>query len=555
MNEGIFIRSAMTLCLMAFSYLANSSQPYEIHQLPFSFEGQWQACVYKDNKIQAECSAHQVPENIENSFSNHNGLIIYRVQFWVADHISKQSLGFYIKSLRDSDEFYINGILVAKTGKLPPDFEKATLYSRYYFIPNHLLKPNELNNIEIKIFNHARFGGIVDLAPILDTAENTSHQLLKKNGSIMLYIGIFLIIFTIQIFYYVAKRSQKEHLYFALFSLCNAFYLYTFSHYALASGFNLNIFFRLNIFLFAVLTILFCLFIHEFFRYKRRILINSTLTVLTVTGITQLFFIPLDWSYYQVTLIYLISFFILAPFYIYLFYRSIRQNIPYAKIMALVSLLHIFAALTDMLTDLQIFPTLFSGIAGLISPITLMILFVTISLILTHRHWRYYRHATYDYLTDALRRSAFYERLTEEIPRSQRLKQPLLVALLDIDNFKDINDSQTHVGGDQVLREVVQRIRNELREFDLLARYGGDEFCLAAIVADTQDAVRLLKRVQTQVESSPINLNGGAQISASVTIGAYVSVPDTNLSPEALIAQADQILIKGKVKQKGKIHI
>ncbi len=531
------------------------AETFNVEQLPYSFEGEWQVCVQSEKESQFDCKSNSVPSNIEVTFPNFNGTILYRSQFLVSKKISSQALGIYIKALRDSDEIYINGQMIAKTGELNPEFEKATLYSRFYFIPNHLLKTNTPNTIEIKVFNHARYGGIVSQAPVLDTAKDTAYHLMKKNGSIMLYIGIFFIIFVIQIFYFLAQRHHKEHLYFALFSIGTAIHLYTFSNYPIASGANLNTVFNLNIFLFATLTILFCLFINKFFNQRLNWLMKATIYVLAITAIIQVTVLPLDMIYYQVMLINLISIFVLAPYYVWLFYRSIVQKTPYAKTMALVSLLHIFAAIIDILTDMQILPPVFTGIAGLISPISLMVLFVTISLILTHRHWLYYRHATYDFLTDALRRSAFIERLAEEIPRSQRLKQPLMVALLDIDNFKQINDQHTHTAGDQVLIEIVKRIRTQLREFDLISRYGGDEFCIAASVADTTDAMSLLKRVKQSINQEQVRISNEQSISVEVTIGAYVADPDSDFHPEMLIGEADKILVAGKVNQKGRIHI
>lgn len=528
---------------------------YHIDQLPFAMSGDWQICVQQDTSTQMKCKNHKVPSNVETAFPDYDGFILYRSQFTISKELSEQALGIYLKSVRDSDEFYLNGQKIGKTGEFKPNFKKATLFSRYYFIPSHLLRADKPNIFEIKVFNHVRYGGIIDQAPVIDLAQETAYGMMKKNSSIMLYIGIFFIIFVTQVFYFFAQRHHKEHLYFALFSIGTALYLYSYSNFPAASNTNINAVFSLNIFLFAVLTILFCLFITKFFHHKPNLLVKATLVILVVSGVIQITVLPLDYVYYQVLLIDVLSIFILIPYYVWLFYSSIQQKIPYARTMALVSFLYIMSAFVDILTDLQILPPVFTGIAGLISPIALMVLFVTVSLILTHRHWLYYRHATYDYLTDALRRSAFIERLSEEIPRSQRLKQPLMIALLDIDNFKEINDQHTHIAGDKVLVEVVQRIREQLREFDLISRYGGDEFCIAASVADTTDAMNLLKRVKQSITAEKVRISKDKSVEVTMTIGAYVADPDSDFHPEALIGEADKILIQGKVNQKGKIHI
>lgn len=528
---------------------------YQIEKLPFHMKGQWQACVQKTSKAELACKIQKIPTNIETTFPDFDGTILYRTQFDISKEISKQALGIYISSLRDSDEVYINGHLIAKTGELEPDFRKATLYSRYYFIPGKILKTSQSNILEIKVFNHVRYGGIVADAPVIDTAENISYRLMKKNGMVMLYIGIFVIISIIQFFYYFAQRKHTEHLYFALLSIGAAAHLYTFSNFIIANNFNLNLVFSVNVFLYAYLTIFFCLFISKFFNQEINTIVKVALVVLAICALIQVTVLPLDYIYYQISFIYFVSVVFILPYYTWLLISAVNNKAPYAKSMAFVILLNILATFVDILTDLQILPQLFSGIAGLIAPMTLIILFLTVSLVLTHRHWIYYRHATFDFLTDALRRSAFLERLHEEISRSQRNKEPLMVALLDIDDFKKINDQHGHIAGDKVLVELVQRTRKELREFDLLGRYGGDEFCFAASVADHQDAMYLLKRIKSSVTQEPIQVTDETDINLSITIGAYVADPNSDFHPKQLIAQADNILVKGKVNQKGKIHI
>ncbi|WP_251359181.1 diguanylate cyclase [Kangiella sp. TOML190] len=543
----------MLVMLMASKLLL--AQPHAINQLPYTLDNNWQACVQKTLVDSLDCRSVTLPEKIEKQFPDFDGYIFYRNQFQISEDLSKQSLGVYIKHLRDSDEFYINGIKVGTTGQLPNDFKKATLYSRYYFIPGHLLQTNSLNTIEIKVFNHARFGGIINQAPTLDTAESLAHRMRTPDSSMMFYIGIFLLIFLLQLFYYFAQRDHKEHLYFALLAFCYAGYIFTYTQAALHSGLSINILFRVNVFIFGLMTIVFCLFIAEFFRYQRKWWLNAILILVAITSLISLILLPLDYMYHQVILLDILGIGLFIPLYIYLFYRSIKERMPYAKTMALVVLIHLVTVIIDIMIDLHILPLFFKGIAGMISPISIMALFITISLILTHRHWLYYRHATYDYLTDALRRSAFMERLSEEVPRSQRLGKPLLIALMDIDDFKQINDQYTHVSGDQVLRELVRRIRSELREFDLLSRYGGDEFCMLAMVQDEADGIRLLKRIQEGVTAKPIKLKGDESITVSLTIGAWVSDPDDTIDVDELVSKADAILVQGKAAQKGKIHI
>ena len=88
------------------------------------------------------------------------------------------------------------------------------------------------------------------------------------------------------------------------------------------------------------------------------------------------------------------------------------------------------------------------------------------------------RDAANDQLTGCLNRRAMLERLDEETARSQREHAPLAALMLDVDNLKQINDTFGHLEGDRVLRELGEKLRAQLRRYDVAARYGGDEFLI-----------------------------------------------------------------------------
>lgn len=139
--------------------------------------------------------------------------------------------------------------------------------------------------------------------------------------------------------------------------------------------------------------------------------------------------------------------------------------------------------------------------------------------------------------------------------RIHRSENLLVLALLDLDNFKQINDQYNHIVGDNILRAVATRTSDALREFDLLGRYGGDEFIIAAQVASEQDASQLLKRVHTSITEKPVINGDDKPLYVTVTIGGVTSDPKSSTTAEELMEQADDILVKGKIKQKGRVHI
>jgi diguanylate cyclase (GGDEF)-like protein len=122
--------------------------------------------------------------------------------------------------------------------------------------------------------------------------------------------------------------------------------------------------------------------------------------------------------------------------------------------------------------------------------------------------------------------------MQHEIDRARRQGHPLLVAFIDVNGLKSVNDREGHAAGDQVLREVAEALRHGLRSYDLLFRYGGDEFVCALSEADVEDAERRLREVT--------NALGGASSHASITWGlAELREADTL---DDLVDRADSAL-------------
>jgi len=553
-------QSLVTLFVIFFSVFCAdklSANQNPSSQLPITLNQNWTVCVEHNSPNEVSCRSLPKVGSIETVFENFNGYAIYRTSFSLENNLEQHPLSLFIPHLRDADKVYLNGELVGQTGSFPPSFEKATLYSRTYPLPSKQLKFGKAasNELVISVYNHARQGGISGGPPIINTTAVIYDEQIGAEGLLMLYVGIMLIIAAVQIFYFVAQPQSRDHLYFAAFCACEAVYILTYSNFAFQSGLHLNTIFRANIVLFGVLTLLFYLFLTHFF--KCQIPKWFTIPIVTLLIVISLItvFIPIDHIYDIVHLLQALSIFVLVPFYLYLFYRAISEKLPYAKLMAWALCIFILAVVFDILVDLQVIPSFMNELEGLLSPIFLIGIFLILTLILIHKHLQYYRYATYDYLTNCLRRSAFVERLTEELFRIHRSEDVIVLALLDIDDFKQINDKYNHIMGDNILRTVATRTHDVLREFDLLGRYGGDEFIIAAQVSDQHDALQLLKRIHKNITEEPIIRDNKKTINVSVTIGGITTDPKHSATAEELIELADEILVKGKIKQKGRVHI
>jgi len=183
---------------------------------------------------------------------------------------------------------------------------------------------------------------------------------------------------------------------------------------------------------------------------------------------------------------------------------------------------------------------------GLVGLILAVILFISRVFIkdLKKAEAKLLEMATRDFLTGLLNRREALRRLNGEFRRGTRFGEPLTVILLDIDYFKKINDSHGHLVGDRVLQETGEVLRNTLREYDILSRYGGEEFLVGAVKANLDQAAQVAERVRLRVRE--LRVPGDENTTVSITISAGVAQLRPGESIDQLIARADEALYRAK---------
>jgi len=162
------------------------------------------------------------------------------------------------------------------------------------------------------------------------------------------------------------------------------------------------------------------------------------------------------------------------------------------------------------------------------------------------------KYATRDGLTDLYNRRHFDMEFPKELSRAQREAKPLSLLMIDLDHFKAVNDTFGHPAGDVVLKEVTQAIRKELREIDLLCRYGGEEFCAVLPGCASGEAVAVAERIRAAVEALP--WGGRTPLPAAVTVSVGVATfPRPHATPEALLKAADEALYVAKKRGRNRV--
>jgi two-component system cell cycle response regulator len=153
--------------------------------------------------------------------------------------------------------------------------------------------------------------------------------------------------------------------------------------------------------------------------------------------------------------------------------------------------------------------------------------------------------ATHDHLTFLLNRGVILDLLERELTRTLREKGCTIVMLGDLDHFKSVNDEFGHLVGDEVLRETARRLLGSVRSYDLVGRYGGEEFLLVLNNCDTSQALPRAEETRKAIASHPIQTARGP-LSVTMSIGVLSSRDWAQLKAKEILCEVDAALYRAK---------
>lgn len=158
---------------------------------------------------------------------------------------------------------------------------------------------------------------------------------------------------------------------------------------------------------------------------------------------------------------------------------------------------------------------------------------------------RWQQRASHDFLTGLANRERFIQRLDEELQRARRTGRPFALAVIDIDLFKRVNDTHGHQAGDRVLAAFATHLKRLLRNVDLPARIGGEEFAILFPETSLADAVQVVERLRRSVETQPEDLDG-VSITTTLTAGVVACNGRPESTTDRLLQAADNLMYDGK---------
>lgn len=162
-----------------------------------------------------------------------------------------------------------------------------------------------------------------------------------------------------------------------------------------------------------------------------------------------------------------------------------------------------------------------------------------------------------DSLTGLYNRWYVMEKIDSEMNRALRHGSPMSVLMIDLDHFKEINDSFGHPAGDEVLKSVGQVLRESCRVYDVPGRYGGEEFCIVLPETRVNNTTTVAERIRRRLETTHLPVGG-----ASVTVTASIGIAGTDsatsdgiLSASALVERADRALYSAKHHGRNRVEM
>jgi diguanylate cyclase (GGDEF)-like protein len=161
-----------------------------------------------------------------------------------------------------------------------------------------------------------------------------------------------------------------------------------------------------------------------------------------------------------------------------------------------------------------------------------------------------------DGLTGLYNHRYLHQHLAAEAERAQRYRTPLTCLMLDLDNFKKINDTHGHPFGDEVLKIVARIIREQVRRVDTAGRYGGEEFLVLMPHTVSSEALPVAERIRTEVQEFPFRCDSqDVHLTVSIGMATYNALQDASMNKSDLLKAADDALYQAKRDGKNKTLI
>lgn len=527
-----------------------------VERLPASLEGTWEFALGDPPGGAAELDGLPfrpvpVPGSWQGAGVEGHGIGWYRVTFDLDPSLSVVPLAFACPQIRDVDEVFLDGQPIGRTGEFPPDYDKGTVVERIYELPPSRTAVPGRHTLAVRVYNAGpREGGITG-TPRIDAVTTAFHARALREAPRALLAAAFGALGLFSLFFFLRDRGQPDFLYFFLTTAATASFIVSWLSVWSISGIPLTFLFRVgHAGMFAVPAMTLLLFLNFFERpvgWPHRALLAGQ-----AAGTAACFFWPrADDLYYILPVAYVLGGVAAADVVLHLV-LSARRRAPHTRLLLAFTLVAIGAAALDSASVLGIgsgspFDFVLSGPA-------FFVLMGGFLVAMGDRLARLRLAASTDPLTGLANRTVLFDRISLEIARARRHAHPVALGILDLDAFKGFNDRHGHVAGDRLLVAASRAVTDSIRDTDLAARFGGDEFVVLLPETDATQAVACLERIRLGVARARV-----AGVEHATTASAGVAVFDpavrSSVSVSAWLRQADAALYAAKAAGRNRVLV
>jgi len=536
------IASTLLLSGMLGNYCVNAAQL--INTLPAPLSKNWTVCAHFESKA-ADCNTQTLPVPLE-SLPKEVKHQTYSKDFILSSNLRKQNLSLWIADLDDVDEVYVNDQLIGKTGGFLPQLESGFRYSRLYSIPGEHLFFNQFNRLQIKTYSSRYLSSLRYSEPTIGGFQYFKKNIENENTLLAIAASLLLMLTIFQVFYFVVIKDNYEALYFAFFLVGFAFISLARTHWPLDFALDLSAIYKLEIFMLVFSLIAIALFVFHFYELEIRRIDIIGFYVLGIAGLVIIVW-PNSSEFRLVSqLNYLLSLAIIFLIIGNALFEAIRNQQKYATVVTLTFITLGLVLLFDAMMHAPEFFQTNLAMRTQILPITVAITGITLSLTLTYKYWDFFKGSTYDHLTGTLLRPAFFQRLSEEMQRCQRGESQLLVAIIDIQQVKNLSANYGYNISNHLLLVVSNSLTKVLRPFDLICRFSDEQFSIAALLTKKEDAQTCLKRIYQELVSIQQPINQEIELYIDARVGGVLYHEDQHLTVSQLLQDANYAVSKTK---------
>lgn len=527
-----------------------------VERLPASLAGTWEFALGDPPGGLADLDTLPfrpiaVPGSWQSAGFSGHGTGWYRVTLDLDPSLSIVPLAFTCTQIRDVDEVFLDGQPIGRTGGFPPAYDKGTVVERIYELPPSRSSVPGRHVLAVRVYNAGPRGGGITGTPRLEAVSAAFHARTMREAPRALLAAAFGALGLFSLFFFLRDRGQTDFLFFFLTTSVTAVFIVSWLSVWAAFGLPLTFLFRVgHAGVFVLPALAWVLFLKFFERPIGRL--HRVLLAAQAAGALACLFWPRpDDIYYTFPLGGLLGAAASADVLAHLG-TAARRRVRHARSLLAAALVAVLAAAFDSAGLLAL--GLGASIEIALSGPAFFVLMSVLLAALADRLARLRLAASTDPLTSLANRAVLFDRIGLEIARARRGAHPVALAILDLDGFKGFNDRYGHVAGDRLLVAVAAAITQAVRDTDLAARFGGDEFVVLLPEADATRAVACLERIRKGI--------GRARISGTrdgTTVSAGVAVFDPNVrasvSVSAWLRQADAALYAAKAAGRDRVLV